>query len=252
MMAKFHYFSASVAVVTFIALPPLSNAQTDSEPKAGPPHIISSSPKDGATDVDPAVKEITVTFDRDMDSGMSWTGGGPSFPNSPPGAKARWRTKRTCVLPVALQSGRFYRVGINSMNYRNFCSADGVPAPITSIHFTTSGPKAQIKAPSIISLNPPNGARDVNASITELRVTFDVPMAGGFSWTGDGPKYPEIPNGKKPFWTDGGTTCVLPVQLKPGCDYELGLNSRSYHGFRSADGIPLQPMNYAFRTSSQP
>ena len=69
----------------------------------------------------PRSTEITVTFDQEMGGGMSWTGGGPEFPPSPEGQKAQWRDKRTCVLPVKLEAGHFYRVGINSTSYQNFC-----------------------------------------------------------------------------------------------------------------------------------
>jgi hypothetical protein len=101
------------------------------------PKIVSTQPANGATSVDPSLAEITVTFDQDMDEGFSWTGGGPEYPASPRGAKAQWRDKRTCVLPVALQSGHHYRVGINSPSYRNFRSAGGQTVPPSSISFTT-------------------------------------------------------------------------------------------------------------------
>src|ERR1022692_3825052 len=100
------------------------------------------------------------------------------------------------------------------------------------------------KAPEIVRFNPPNGARDVSPAVTELRVTFNVPMSGGFSWCGDGPNFPTTPDGTKPYWTDGGKTCVLPVVLKPGSDYELGLNSPSHKNFKSAEGVPLEPVLY--------
>jgi Bacterial Ig-like domain len=101
------------------------------------PKIVSTQPVNGATGVDPGLAEITVTFDQDMDAGFSWTGGGPEYPTSPQGAKAQWRDKRTCVLPVALQSGRHYRVGINSPSYRNFRSTAGQSVAPSSISFTT-------------------------------------------------------------------------------------------------------------------
>lgn len=50
------------------------------KPKTPYPQIIRTQPKAGATGVDPSIKEIRVTFDRDMGQGMSWTGGGPEFP----------------------------------------------------------------------------------------------------------------------------------------------------------------------------
>jgi hypothetical protein len=102
-----------------------------------PPKIILTKPADGATDVDAGLTEITVTFDQDMSEGFSWTGGGPEYPSSPDGQNAHWRGKRTCVLPVKLESGHHYRVGINAPSYRNFRSAAGDAAEPSSISFTT-------------------------------------------------------------------------------------------------------------------
>ena len=101
----------------------------------------------------------------------------------------------------------------------------------------------QTKGPLVIDLNPPNGAREVSPALTELRVTFNIRMAGGMSWCGGGPNFPAIPKGKKPYWTKDGKTCVLPVELKPGWEYELGLNSQSFKGFHSDDGTPLDPVD---------
>jgi hypothetical protein len=98
---------------------------------------------------------------------------------------------------------------------------------------------------------PALGAQDVSPDLKELRVTFNVPMAGGFSWTGGGPEYPSVPEGKKPFWTEDHKTCVLPVELKPNSQYRLGLNSPSYKGFKSAGGVPLPPTPYTFKTSAK-
>jgi hypothetical protein len=101
------------------------------------PRILFTKPADGAKDVDPAMAEITVTFDQDMEEGFSWTGGGPEFPPSPEGAKPQWRGKRTCVLPVKLEPGHQYRVGINAPSHQNFRSAAGEPVQPSSISFTT-------------------------------------------------------------------------------------------------------------------
>jgi hypothetical protein len=252
MGAKFHKTNRTLAVaaslLAVLGLVTVTDAQTSANVA---PRIIATSPKVGARDVDPALPEITVTFDRDMGGGMSWTGSGPDFPKIPQGAKAAWRDRRTCVLPVTLQSGHYYRVGINSMSYQNFRGTNGLPTAISAIFFTTSGPKMDTKAPEIVSLDPPNGARNVSPALTELRVTFGVTMGEGFSWTGGGPNFPTIPDGKLPYWTNGGKTCVLPVALKPGSEYELGLNSPSYKGFQSAAGVPLVPVDYTFKTSDK-
>jgi len=44
---------------------------------------------------------------------------------------------------------------------------------------------------------------------------------------------------------------VLPVELKPNSQYRLGLNSQSFKNFQSADGVPLAPVVYTFKTSAQ-
>jgi Peptidase family S41 len=102
--------------------------------------------------------------------------------------------------------------------------------------------------PEIVELNPRNGSHDVDPSLTELRVTFNMPMAGGFSWTGGGEHFPAIQTDQRPHWTEDRKTCVLPVELKPDWEYHLGLNSPSFRNFRSADGVPLNPVSYNFRT----
>jgi RNA polymerase sigma-70 factor (ECF subfamily) len=246
----FHPSARTLATLALTALLWTHSATT--LPAQTTPRIVSSSPAMGATEVDPSQTEITVTFDRDMGGGMSWTGGPPDMPSSPDGAKARWTDKRTCVLPVKLEAGRLYRVGINSQSYRNFRSAEGAPAIPSAILFTTTGAgedlKRKVQTPKIVALSPLNGAKDVSPNLTELRVTFNVPMSEGCSWTGGGPQYPVIPEGKKPSWTQDGKTCVLPVALKPETSYRLGLNSQNFKGFKTAGGIPLDPVIYTFRT----
>lgn len=240
----------TLGVITFTDAQTANKAAT--EPDDGSPRIIKTSPEAGAKDVDPSIKEITITFDRDMAGGFSWTGGPPDFPPGRDGQKPTWKDKRTCALPVSLQAAKFYRVGINAPSFQNFKSVQNVPVKPTAIYFTTQGASADLQQktvkPEIISMIPKNGATDVDPKIKELRVTFNVPMGGGFSWTGGGPSYPPNPDSKKPYWTDGGKTCVLPVELKPGAEYKLGLNSPSHKNFKSAGDVPLEPVSYTFKT----
>lgn len=228
------------------------SAQAESEE---PPKIVASSPQPGDTDVDPALSEITVTFDRDMAGGFSWTGSGPNYPPTPEGKRAHWLNKRTCALPVKLQEANYYRVGINSKSFQNFRSADGIPAMPSAIYFTTRGASEELRQmatkPQIVSLIPENGAKDVDVKLAELRVTFNVPMGGGFSWTGGGPDFPTIPEGQRPHWSEDQKTCILPVQLESGHAYHLGLNSPYHKNFQSAGGVPLEPVEYSFTTQTK-
>jgi beta-lactamase regulating signal transducer with metallopeptidase domain len=223
------------------------------------PHVVATTPAVGATDVDPALTEITVTFNQDMGGGMSWTGGGPDFPPGQEGQKAYWHDQRTCVLPVKLEAGHYYRVGINSKSYRNFASDQGMAALPSAIYFTTQGASQDLKArtlvPQVVLFKPPNGARDVSTTVTELRVTFNVPMGGGCSWCTVGDSDSDFPKGvagKNIYWTEDKKTCVLPVDLKPGMTYRLSLNAPDYKNFQSDAGVPLEPVIYTFRTSVTP
>jgi len=108
--------------------------------------------------------------------------------------------------------------------------------------------KQKVTQPLIVALEPKNGTKDVDPSFKELRVTFSVEMGEGFSWTGGGPEFPTVPEGKRPFWTEDHKTCVLPVELQPGQEYHLGLNSPSHKNFQTAGGVPLEPTPYTFST----
>jgi beta-lactamase regulating signal transducer with metallopeptidase domain len=245
---------AALAVVT------LTDAQTSPPParasapidREGPPEVVSISPSIGATEVDAGTKEITVTFDRDMQGGYSWTGGGPEYPPTAEGQKAHWRDKRTCVLPVKLERARFYRVGINSKSFQNFRSVEGVSSRPFAIYFTTEGASEELKLktvkPKIVAVNPAHGATDVDPGLTQITVTFNIPMGAGFSWTGDEASVPKLPEGKRIHWTEDKKTCVRPVELMPNREYTMGLNSEWYNNFQSEAGVPLDPHTLSFRT----
>ncbi len=88
---------------------PRAGQQRPMRPRNPIPQIVRRFPKNGATDVDPALTEISVTFDRDMYKGMSWTGGPPLFPPTDESRPARWTDARTCVLPVSLKKASYYQ-----------------------------------------------------------------------------------------------------------------------------------------------
>lgn len=222
------------------------------------PEIVSMKPENGAKNIDPSTKELKVTFNMPMAAGFSWTGGGKEFPKTT--GKPRWsKDRKTCVLPVALKPSSKYRLGLNSVSFKNFQSEGGVPLePVVYQFKTRAAGKAKEKevedeentdekddaAPEIVSMKPANDAEDVDPTIKELRVTFNVPMAAGFSWTGGGPEFPKTTG--KPRWSKDHKTCILPVALKPDSSYRLGLNSPSFKNFQSAEGVPLEPVEYKF------
>ncbi|MFZ2641028.1 MAG: S41 family peptidase [Verrucomicrobiia bacterium] len=100
------------------------------------PQVTATQPVNDATDVSADLKDIVVSFDQDMDrGGASFTGGGSEFPKLR--GKPFWRNARECVLPVELEPGHPYVVGINSVRHTNFRSAGGVPVQPLVLRFTT-------------------------------------------------------------------------------------------------------------------
>src|SRR5438309_6756722 len=74
-----------------------------------PPVVVKTVPEAGAAGVDPKLTEIKVTFSKDMRDGTwSWaTLSKESFPKVD-GESKYLADKRTCVLPVKLESGKTY------------------------------------------------------------------------------------------------------------------------------------------------
>ena len=103
----------------------------------GTPVVISTNPQACANEVTPSLGTITATFDQQMmDKSWSWTGGGETYPKTT-GQPSYDQKRITCRLPVKLEPGKVYWVGINSPTYQNFKSASGVPAKRYVILFAT-------------------------------------------------------------------------------------------------------------------
>ncbi len=108
-----------------------------------------------------------------------------------------------------------------------------------------------IRAPKIAAIDPPNGSRDVDPSLTEIKVTFDRAMnAEGYSVMGGGPTYPELT--AIPHWDEEGRVLTIPVELKPNWSFQFWLNRGEFLSIRSAQGIPLRPVMVTLRTRAAP
>ncbi len=108
-------------------------------PEDLPPVVLSVVPKVGAVDVDPDVKEIRVTFSKKMtDKSWSWpTGNKYAAPKVEGGTIHFERDGRTCVMPVKLEPGKTYVVGVNSERFHGFQDTQGHPALPYLIVFRT-------------------------------------------------------------------------------------------------------------------
>ncbi len=104
--------------------------------------------------------------------------------------------------------------------------------------------------PRVVQTVPENGAQSVDAATTELRVTFDQPMdtKRGYSFVAVGNKSMLPGLAGKPRWISD-TAIVLPVKLKSGREYSLGINSKRHKNFRGTNGLPAVPYPISFRTA---
>jgi len=214
---------------------------------AAPPKVIEASPDNGATDIDPTLKEMRIVFDQDMNPrGVSVVSTGPTFPGAQ-GKMPKWQDARTCLTPIQLAPNREYKLSINSDRFRGFQNANSEPAEPYPIEFKTGDFKTP--PPKVIEAIPDNGATDVDPGLKEIRVVFDQDMMrDSHSWVGGGPTYPGDPK-KRVRWLDR-RTCVLPVDLKPNKEYWISINSDKFQNFQSPVGQPAVPYPIAFKTGA--
>ncbi len=114
-------------------------AMRSEEAANAPPVVVKSVPENGAKDVDPNLKEIKVTFSKDMQNGSwSWTQrSDDTFPEA--NGKIHYLDDhRTCVLPVKLVPGKTYYMSINSSKFKNFKDRSFRPAVPYPLVFTTA------------------------------------------------------------------------------------------------------------------
>lgn len=101
------------------------------------PHVVSMTPENGATDVDPGLAAITVTFDRPMMAGgYAFVGGGPQYPETT-GKPSYDGKRRVITLPVKLKPDWDYEFWLNRGKYNSFRSEDGVPLEPVRVTFRT-------------------------------------------------------------------------------------------------------------------
>jgi RNA polymerase sigma-70 factor (ECF subfamily) len=95
-----------------------------------PPVVVKTTPQAGDTAVDPSLKEIRVTFSKDMITEEMWSWvevSKEAFPQLI--GKPRYLSdKRTCVVQVKLEPGKTYAIWLNSKQYNYFKDEDHNPA----------------------------------------------------------------------------------------------------------------------------
>lgn len=221
-----------------------------------PPRVVACSPEPFATNVDPDLPEIAITFDQPMNtetkSGfgyLRWAGVFPGVRDAEP----TWDEGRTvCTLPVELEPDVTYAVAVNTSKQRNFTDQAGVAALSFAWVFATGERTPDDFPAHVVSSDPPLGATDVDAHQREISVTFSRPVApGDFSWVilrGSG-VYPGQRGGPSPTLSDDRLTASLAVLLSPGTVYALSVNDVYYFGYKDTRGHPVLPFGWCFKTA---
>lgn len=111
-------------------------------------------------------------------------------------------------------------------------------------------PDPSASAPVLVSSTPASGAEEVDPSLVLLRFEFDRPMQpDSWSITGSPEEQPRMEG--TPSYDAERRTLSVPVRLEPGRSYRLWLNSERFQGFKSAQGVPLAPVEIRFRTAAR-
>jgi len=102
--------------------------------------------------------------------------------------------------------------------------------------------------PVVVKTVPEAGAGEVEAKLTEIKVTFSKDMLDAhWSWAEHSKEsYPKT-DGEPKYLADK-RTCVLPVKLEPGKTYAIWVNSEKFRSFKDAAGRSAIPYLLVFKT----
>jgi len=97
--------------------------------ESAPPVVVETTPRAGATDVDPGLTEIRVTFSKNMMTEEMWSVvkiSDDTFPEL--SGEVHYVDPRTFIIPVALEPGTTYAMWLNYKQNDAFRDANGNPS----------------------------------------------------------------------------------------------------------------------------
>ncbi len=164
-------FLLTLTAATIWLIEPAGAAEITLE--SAPPVVVKTVPVAGATDVDPGLTELRVTFSKAMQDGSwSWsTWGQENYPETT--GKPRYLADaRTCVLPVKLEPNRFYAIWLNSDKFQNFKDTGGRPAvPYLLTFFTGGSLSGGVSAPATsVTSSPAIWLREAGIDLAKVDV----------------------------------------------------------------------------------
>jgi len=124
-----------LSILALLATPALAGKPSV---KSMPPVVVKTVPVSGDTAVNANLKEIKVTFSKDMKTKQMWSFVKVSKDTFPKVGQPKYKDKRTIVLPVTLQPKKTYAIWINSSGKHNsFRDANNNPAVPYLLAFET-------------------------------------------------------------------------------------------------------------------
>lgn len=144
-----------------------------------------------------------------------------------------------CILAEREKGGASWRFSDGARAYIDCINAD------ESLQLLHSLEIAIKNAPSLVSISPENGAKNVDPATTELVITFSKPMTGMAICMADSGIPPQFISAA---YDDSRTVLTVEVQLKPDSEYRLWLNRNANKNFASSDGGVLPDTEYVFYT----
>ncbi len=131
-----------IPVLVGIMLAGAALAQNEAEVsvRTMPPSVVKTVPQAGDVNVDPWLREVRVTFSKDMRTKQMWSwamNSRETFPEINADGIHYLKDRRTCVLPVKLKPGKTYIIWINSQKYNAFRDTLNNPAAPYLLVFQT-------------------------------------------------------------------------------------------------------------------
>lgn len=114
-----------LSILSMLAAPSLAGKPSV---KSMPPVVVKTVPASGDTAVDAKLKEIKVTFSKNMKTKKMWSFVQVSPDTFPKVGTPKYTDKRTIVLPVTLQPKKTYVIWINSGKNNSFRDLGNNPA----------------------------------------------------------------------------------------------------------------------------
>ena len=101
------------------------------------PHIVAMEPANGADSVAADLNKLVITFDQAMLPGWSFLQLEPGNYPAEAGQPFYDGDKKVITLPVKLQPGRTYVIGLNNADYTSFKNSGGTPLYPVVYKFST-------------------------------------------------------------------------------------------------------------------